>query len=954
MGLIGGILQPMFIGRPNLLLSPVAFLQRPLRWLQAISRTRATISGGPNFAYDLCVRKITPEQRAELDLSQWSLAFNGAEPVRADTIDRFCEAFEPCGFRREAFYPCYGLAEATLIVSGGYKDAAPVIRSYAAEGLENGKAQIVEDEGRRLVGSGECAPDQQTYIVDPENLTRCADGRIGEVWVKGPSVALGYWNRPEETGNVFRAHLADSGEGPFLRTGDLGFLDGGELFITGRIKDLIIIRGLNHYPNDIELTVENAHSGIRPSCIATFTIEDEKSARLVVVAEIERTGRSQAEEIFEAIRRDVSREHELIVDCIALLKSGAIPKTSSGKIQRNACRAALLAGTVEVVARWDAVPQVEEYAAPVSSTPASAGKKGRNRTAAQPADALSETKPAAVNGVNGIHVNGNGSSRNNGNGLTNGHSQATELNGHGHGAHPQPVAAVDKAEAVFEEVRRVAKDRAGGITLESAITEMGLDSLERMEILASLEERFGGRFPEDVLPELETCRQVLEAVEMYLGSGQKRARRQETLVVPVENYSFDKFPEYVKLRESLDMLNESGLANPFFHLHEQVATDTTVVGGRELINYSSFNYIGMSGDATVAKASKEAIDRYGTSVSASRLVSGNKIVHRDLELAISDMLGTEDAIVMVGGHATNETVVGHLFGPGDLVLHDALAHNSIVQGCILSGARRRPFPHNDWRAVDRLLTELRGEYRRVLIAVEGVYSMDGDISDLPRFVELKKRHKAILMVDEAHSIGVLGRRGRGVGEFFDLHPADIDLWMGTLSKAFGSCGGYIAGCHAMVEYLKYTAPGFVFSVGIPPSNAASALAAIRVLEDEPERVATLRDRSQLFLGLAKQWGMNTGNSKDSPVVPIILGNSLHCLEVSQALNRRGVNVQPILHPAVEERAARLRFFITSNHTEEQIRYTVAALAEELAKLNAGYVRTARDSSRETSLEGVSS
>jgi 7-keto-8-aminopelargonate synthetase-like enzyme len=274
-----------------------------------------------------------------------------------------------------------------------------------------------------------------------------------------------------------------------------------------------------------------------------------------------------------------------------------------------------------------------------------------------------------------------------------------------------------------------------------------------------------------------------------------------------------------------------------------------------------------------------------------------------------------------------------MFGPGDLILHDALAHNSIVQGSILSGARRRPFPHNDWRELDRLLTELRGEYRRVLIAIEGVYSMDGDIPDLPRFIEIKKRHKAFLMIDEAHSVGVLGRRGRGIGEFYDVHPADVDIWMGTLSKALGSSGGYVAGNKELIEYLKYTAPGFVFSCGISPSATAAALAAIQLLEEEPERVANLRDRSKLFLTLAKQRGLNTGTSKDSPVVPIILGNSHLCLAVSQALAQRGISAMPILHPAVEEKAARLRFFINSNHTEEQIRYTIEVLAEELAKVS---------------------
>jgi 7-keto-8-aminopelargonate synthetase-like enzyme len=345
----------------------------------------------------------------------------------------------------------------------------------------------------------------------------------------------------------------------------------------------------------------------------------------------------------------------------------------------------------------------------------------------------------------------------------------------------------------------------------------------------------------------------------------------------------------------------------------------------------------MSGDPVVAAAAKAAIDRYGTSVSASRLVSGEKALHGELERAIADLIGADDAIVFVGGHSTNETTVGHLFGPGDLILHDGLAHNSIVQGCILSGAHRRPFPHNNWQAVDKLLADLRGDYRRVLVAIEGVYSTDGDIPDLPRFIEVKKRHQAFLLVDEAHSAGVLGPHGRGTGEYFGVDPQDVDLWMGTLSKSFGSCGGYIAGCRAVVEYLKYTAPGFVFSVGISPANAAAALASIRLLQDEPERVARLHERARLFLTLARARGLNTGLSKDSPIVPVILGDSVHCLRLSRALFDRGINVQPILYPAVEERAARLRFFITANHTEEQIRHSIDVTAEEVERINPTYL-----------------
>ncbi|MBL8830577.1 MAG: aminotransferase class I/II-fold pyridoxal phosphate-dependent enzyme [Planctomycetaceae bacterium] len=339
----------------------------------------------------------------------------------------------------------------------------------------------------------------------------------------------------------------------------------------------------------------------------------------------------------------------------------------------------------------------------------------------------------------------------------------------------------------------------------------------------------------------------------------------------------------------------------------------------------------------MTKAVKEAVERFGTSVSASRLVSGEKTIHRELERGIADFIGVEDTIVLVGGHSTNETTIGHLFGPGDLILHDALAHNSIIMGCKLSGARRRPFPHNDWKAVDQLLGDLRGEYRRVLIAIEGVYSMDGDVTPLPKFIEVKKRHKAFLMVDEAHSIGTMGEHGRGVSEFYKINPADVDIWMGTLSKSFGSCGGYIAGCKALVEYLKYTAPGFVYSVGLSPSNTAAALASLRVLEAEPQRVKRLHDNSKQFLELAKSKGLNTGMSKDSPVVPIIIGNSMHALMLSKQLKNRGINVQPILYPAVEEKAARLRFFITSCHTPEQIKTTVNACAEELAKIDPAYL-----------------
>ncbi len=353
MGLIGGILQPLYGGFPVTLISPIDFLKRPLRWLQAISRYRATTSGGPNFAYDLCVRKITPEERAELDLSSWEVAFNGAEPVRHETIDRFAEAFAPCGFRKEAFYPCYGLAEATLIVSGGLKLAPPVALTVSSAALGQNRAEVASSadaDAQTLVGCGRALADQRIVVVNPETLELCLPNQVGEIWVSGTSVAHGYWNQPDKTTGTFRACLAGSAQDAFLRTGDLGFLRDNELYVTGRLKDLVIIRGQNYYPHDIELTVEKSHPALRPGCGAAFSVPVAGEERLVIVQEIGRQT-EDINKVVHAIRQAVVEHHELQVYTVVLIEAGSIPKTSSGKIQRHACRAGFLSNSMEIVTR---------------------------------------------------------------------------------------------------------------------------------------------------------------------------------------------------------------------------------------------------------------------------------------------------------------------------------------------------------------------------------------------------------------------------------------------------------------------------------------------------------------------------------------------------------------------------------------------------------------------------
>ena len=372
MGLIEGVLLPAFGGYPAYLMSPMAFLQGPLRWLKAISRYRATNSGGPNFAYDLCVRKITPEQRRQLDLSCWRVAYNGSEPIRSATLASFTKTFAECGFRSESHRPTYGLAEATLLVSTSPRLTQPTTRIVDATELSNDRISETMQPDRAaatltLVACGIPACETSVAIVHARDLVKIPAGQVGEIWVAGPGVAQGYWRRPEETERVFKARLADAGEGPFLRTGDVGFLWRNELFVTGRIKDTIVIRGRKLYPQDIELTVENTHPAIRPGCLAAFSVIDATGERLVVAAEVDNKDAAWAaavqaqglQRVIDDVREAIAENHEVQTYAVLLLAPGSIPKTSSGKCQRFECRTGFQNGTLELLAHWVQEPELQ-------------------------------------------------------------------------------------------------------------------------------------------------------------------------------------------------------------------------------------------------------------------------------------------------------------------------------------------------------------------------------------------------------------------------------------------------------------------------------------------------------------------------------------------------------------------------------------------------------------------
>ena len=353
MGLIANVLQSLYLGSLCVLLAPLTFMQRPLSWLRAIHRYRAEVAGAPNFAFDLCVQRFRADQMRDVDLSCWKVAFNGAEPVRAETLERFTATFHPYGFDPGAMHPQYGMAEATVCVSSGHRGAGPVIRAISVDAFRRNQiaAPAGKDDTLRVVGCGKNVPGQRMAIVDMQTRRRLAPDCIGEVWLSGPHICRGYWQNPEATTATFEARIdGDEASELWLRTGDLGFMDAaGELFITGRSKDMMIVRGMNYYPQDIEKTVYDSHPALRRHCGAAFSVLTDAGEKVVLVQEVERTHRRglDIEEIIACIREAVANEHEIALDTIVLIRPGAIPKTTSGKIQRSLARQMWLQNSFE-------------------------------------------------------------------------------------------------------------------------------------------------------------------------------------------------------------------------------------------------------------------------------------------------------------------------------------------------------------------------------------------------------------------------------------------------------------------------------------------------------------------------------------------------------------------------------------------------------------------------------
>lgn len=875
MGLIGCLLTPIYTGLYTIIDSPFSFLTAPVSWLQGMSKYRCTISAAPNFAYELCANKVTEDEKKQLDLSSWRVAVNSAEPIRATTLQRFYEKFRDCGFKKESFYPSYGLAEATLFVTT--KSLQPHFVSIAVDkyALQEGKVKLVEacDQNSKIfISSGDIddnIKNHRVVIANPDTCCPVSEGQIGEVWVSSLSVNPGYWG--QEAQELFQARLA-SEEGVYLKTGDLGFIQSGQLYITGRIKDLIIIRGRNYYPQDLEHTVEQAHEAIRAGCVNAFSIDHEDQEQLVLLVEVKQ--QENYNEIAEVILEQMIRHHGISPTNIAFLAPKVLKKTTSGKVRRREMKKLYLTNELAILCSWN---NHQEPAHPVPVTERS--------------PLVSENQT-------------------------------------------QDSLSVFLMNTMRNTLRNPDKE----ILLSHTLTELGFDSLLTAEFISNLQLHLPESSKlsmQDFLnnPTVGEIIQLLQSQlkEEHILVGDCKINSIKTYSAAEQQYwmNIAHLPEYEHLHSARLMLGEQVANTLYFNVIEGISDNCIALQDKHYINFSGYNYLGYAGDERVIAATCDAVTRYGTSVSASRLISGQKPIHTELEHEIAALIGAEDAIVFTAGHATNTSVITHLFNAEDVIFHDALIHNSSLQGAIFSKAKRIPFPHNDVQALARLMEKERRYYRRALILIEGVYSMDGDIPDVPEFIKVKNQYNAQLMIDEAHSIGVIGADGGGIRSYFNLRADDVELWMGTLSKAFASCGGYVAGKKELIDYLKCSCGGFVFSAGMTPANAAAALTTIRLLKKEPFRPQQLRQRAAHLLSCLQEHHIDTGLSQNTPIIPIIVREEMNAVQLCLKLREQGIYTIPIIYPAVDKGLARIRLFMNYLHTEEQLAYTAEMISKNL-------------------------
>ena len=658
------------------------------------------------------------------------------------------------------------------------------------------------------------------------------------------------------------------GEDGWFKSGDIACLEKGCLYIEGRLKEVIINEsGENIYPDELEDAFSGIE-GVEQLCILALANDTpyEDIALVFQPGENNNDPQAAAAEI-AAINEGLpvmKRVRHLFV------AAQPLPLANGIKVRRQKLKEWIEAGDIDV--------------RPVDMKSAMAG-------IALPAAAQKEEAAAQESAEGGNEP------------------EITKI---------QETVAACFAEVLLRKPGEIGYDK-------HFIDDLGGDSLNSLDLLVRLEESFELMIDESEYRQCYTVKDITNLIWLKQ-TGQSTAGSLPAAsaeITPIT--SFTDSSEYLVFQKRLKQMEN--LSDPYFIHHDSILRDVSLVNGREVLNFASYNYICMSGHPETISAACAAAERYGTSASGSRLLAGEKGLYRELEQEIAAWKHTESALVLVSGHATNVTFVGNFCNERDLILYDSLSHNSITQGCALSRATCRAFPHNDTKALESILQMNRSKFEKVLLVIEGVYSMDGDIAPVDEFVRIKKKYGLFLMVDEAHSACVIGETGRGVDEYFGLAADDIDIKMGTLSKGLGTCGGYLAGSAALIDYLRYNVPGFVFSVGISPPLAAATLAALRVIQKDTSHVASLRKNISYFVDAARSAGLDICLAGETAIIPVLIGSDIDAFRLSAMLLERGVSVPPAVYPAVQMGKARLRFCVTSEHKEEQIDYAIAQLLE---------------------------
>jgi 7-keto-8-aminopelargonate synthetase-like enzyme/acyl-CoA synthetase (AMP-forming)/AMP-acid ligase II/GNAT superfamily N-acetyltransferase/acyl carrier protein len=888
MGLVGGILQPLFVGFPSVLLSPGSFLASPYRWLEAVTRYRGTTTGAPNFAYDLCSNAITENQKESLDLSSLKIAYNGSEPVRAATIDRFSAEFGRCGFQKQTFFPCYGMAECTLFVSGGPAQRAARRLRVRRAALEAGRIESevsTEDETVELVSSGQLASGTEAVIVDRQTLRRSEGNAVGEIWIRGGGVAGGYYRNAEATQQVFGAILEGNGAG-FLRTGDLGFLsDRNEIFVTGRLKDLIVIAGRNIYPHDVEQCAANAlQLTPRFRCAAvsvegggteqiSIVVEANTPLRRMASAAAQRQAPAQIDEQAATVRQAILADFGVLIDHVAFVKTGRLPQTTSGKVRRSACQELLNSAHPDVLF-------VSSWRGPLESSISSDATWTRLR---------------------------------------------------------QMLAGI------LAPAQRAALDPMGDESKSLTLEQLGVDSLASVSFAAEIERQFHIRLDAPHGLRNSTLNQLVRRIDHDLErSAVAAVSQRESIKLPqssacgvdsrmtsltdfADRQSRDMLAKTAEFRHWLEDAEARGFKRYLMPVIEQSHGRAVVEGAhhegeREVILFASADYLGLAHEPRVKRAAADAILAHGCNVASVPLIAGSMPVHKTLERELSTLLSTESCVLFPTGHSANMATIAALCSPHDTVVVDNRVHYSILEGARLAHCQWTTFLHNSPESLRDVLSTVRAtnDSRGVLVVLEGVYGIDGDLANLAPLTAVAREFEARVMLDDAHGIGVLGPHGEGTAAQLGYHQ-DADIIMGSLSKALGSFGGFIAASQDTVDYLRFFAKAISFAVGLPGSLAAAALESLAIMREAPERMEQLRRKSNLFRDAMIHEGFTECAASESTIMSMIIGDETLLRDVVRDLFEQGIWAEGLPFPAVARGQERIRFRVRSDHEEDDLR-----------------------------------